>query len=97
SDAFAAINSGTHQGDVTIDITGNTTEPAVPTALTGSGTSSALYTSVLIKPNGGNFTVNSDATPTANRGIIELNGADNVTIDGDDPLTAGTRDRKSVL
>ena len=27
--AFAAINSGTHTGAITIDITGNTSEPAV--------------------------------------------------------------------
>lgn len=90
SAAFGAINAGTHQGAIVISITGNTTEPAAPTALLKSASPSA-YTSVLIRPSGGNFTINSAATPTANRGIIELSGADNITIDGDDPGTAGTQ------
>ncbi|MCB2114707.1 MAG: hypothetical protein KDD85_14335, partial [Parvularculaceae bacterium] len=33
----------------------------------------------------------SAATPTSSRGVIEIQGADNVTIDGDDPLTSGIR------
>ncbi|WP_344822901.1 T9SS type A sorting domain-containing protein [Rurimicrobium arvi] len=95
SDAFAAINAGTHKGAITISITGNTTEPATPIPLYGSGTSSAAsssFTSVLIKPAGGSDrTINSAASPSANRGIVELAGADNVTIDGDDPTAPGTR------
>ncbi|MFM9029009.1 MAG: beta strand repeat-containing protein, partial [Bacteroidota bacterium] len=65
-------------------------EPAAPTALTGS-ISPANYTSVLITPFGGSYTISGAATPTASRAIIELNGADNVTIDGDDPSILGTR------
>lgn len=87
--AFAAINAGTHQGAITCTITANTTEPAPPTPLLASGGTSN-YTSILITPQG-NVTVNSAAAPTASRGIIEIQGADNVTIDGDDPGTAGTR------
>ena len=88
SAAFAAVNAGTHKGVITINITGNTTEPGSPTALlASSGTSS--YTAITIKPSGGNFTIGG--TITASRAIIELNGADNVTIDGDDPTIAGTR------
>ena len=90
SEAFASINAGTHQGSITISINGNTTEPASPTTLLQSS-SPSNYTSILIRPSGGNFTINSAASPTTNRGIIELNGADNVTIDGDDPTTVGTR------
>ena len=90
NDAFAAVNAGTHQGVITISVIGNTTEPASPTALLQSA-SPSNYTSILIRPSGGNFTINSAASPTTNRGIIELNGADNVTIDGDDPATVGTR------
>ena len=71
-------------------ITANTTEPAATVALLKSASPSS-YTSVLIQPSGGNFTINSAAAPTASRGIIELNGADNVTIDGDDPGTAGVQ------
>jgi hypothetical protein len=74
---------------INITITANTTEPAAVVALLGSGGTSN-YTAVNIKPSG-NVTVNSAATPTSNRGLIELNGADNVTIDGDDPATAGVR------
>jgi len=93
--AFAAINAGTHQGAISILITGNTTEPATPTPLLASaGTSS--YTSISIMPSGGNFVINSAAAPSANRGIIELAGADNVTIDGDDPLTSGTQNLSFV-
>jgi hypothetical protein len=89
SAAFAAINAGTHQGVINLTITANTTEPAAVVALLGSGAPSN-YTAVNIKPSG-NVTVNSAAVPTTNRGLIELNGADNVTIDGDDPATAGVR------
>ena len=89
SAAFAAINAGTHQGVINLTITANTTEPAAVVALLGSGAPSN-YTAVNIKPSG-NVTVNSAAIPTTNRGLIELNGADNVTIDGDDPATAGAR------
>ena len=89
SAAFAAINAGTHQGVINLTITANTTEPAAVVALLGSGAPSN-YTAVNIKP-AGNVTVNSAAIPTTNRGLIELNGADNVTIDGDDPATAGVR------
>ncbi len=87
--AFTAINAGTHQGVITIKITANTTEPATPTPLLTSGGTSS-YTSISIMPSG-NVTVNSALVPTASRGIIELHGADNVTIDGDDPGTTGTR------
>jgi len=90
SNAFAAVNAGTHQGAITISIVGNTTEPASPTTLLQSA-SPSNYTSILVRPSGGNFIINSAPTPTTNRGIIELNGADNVTIDGDDPATSGTR------
>ncbi|MFN4880214.1 MAG: beta strand repeat-containing protein, partial [Flavobacteriia bacterium] len=90
SAAFAAINAGTHQGVINITISANTTEPATVVALVNSGFGAASYTDITIKPSG-NVTVNSAATPTSNRGLIELNGADNVTIDGDDPATAGDR------
>ncbi|MFA9220135.1 MAG: beta strand repeat-containing protein, partial [Sediminibacterium sp.] len=90
SNAFAAVNAGTHQGAITISIVGNTIEPASATTLLQSA-SPSNYTSIVVRPSGGNFTINSAASPTTNRGIIELNGADNVTIDGDDPSTSGTR------
>lgn len=92
NEAFSAIVLGTHQGAITITISGNTTEPTFAAAnqLIASGTSSANYTGITIVPQG-NVVVNSAAAPSASRGMLEFIGADNITIDGDDPLTAGTR------
>jgi len=87
--AFTAINAGTHQGSITIVVSASTTEPATPVPLLKS-TSPSSYTDITIKPQG-DVTVASAATPTASRAIIELQGADNITIDGDDPLAAGSR------
>ena len=75
--AFAAINAGTHTGAVTVSITDNTTE-TVSAVLNASGTGSASYTSVSIYPTVSGMTISGNlATP-----LIDLNGADNVTIDG---------------
>ena len=86
-DAFTAINAGTHQGDITIDIQANTAE-AGPAVLNSNGAGSALYTSVLIRPTADGVSI-SGAT-VSGRGVVELNGADSVTIDGDNPNTGGT-------
>lgn len=91
NNAFAAINDGTHQGIIDIVIVNNTTEPALPTPLLKSDGVTSIYTRINIRPSGGNFIINSAEAPVANRGVIELAGADNVTIDGDDPLTSGDR------
>ncbi len=88
--AFTAINAGTHQGAITITVTANTTEPATPVPLLQSGTGASTFTSILIKPQG-NVSISSAAAPVTNRGILELAGADNVTINGDDASTAGTQ------
>lgn len=76
--AFDAINAGTHKGDIFITVTGNTTETATAT-LNASGSGSANYASLVMQPGGG-----SDRTISGNinGGIITLNGADNVTING---------------
>lgn len=75
--AFDAINAGTHQGAITINVTANTTETA-SAVLNASGATGG-YTSVLIKPaTGVNATITS-ADPAA---TVKFNGADNVTIDG---------------
>lgn len=78
--AFAAINAGTHSGAITIDISGNTTEPATPVALAASGIGSASYTSVILRPT---VTATISGATIIGRGVLELDGADNVTIDGD--------------
>lgn len=87
--AFSAINAGTHQGVITIDITASTTEGATPASLNASGSGPTSYTSVTIRPTA---VVTISGTPPANRGVIELNGADNVTIDGDIPGAPVQRD-----
>ncbi|HET6991515.1 MAG TPA: hypothetical protein VFJ43_09340, partial [Bacteroidia bacterium] len=85
--AFAAINAGTHQGAIGVGIGASTTETG-PCVLNSSGAGAAVYTSVAINPIVDGVTV-SCATATG-RGVIELNGADNVTIDGDNPNSPGT-------
>jgi hypothetical protein len=86
--AFNAINSGTHTGTIVISVTGNTVESA-PAILNGSGAGSASYTSLLLQPTANNISIAGNFTNTG-RGVIELNGADNVTINGDNPNSAGT-------
>jgi hypothetical protein len=75
--AFDAIYAGTIQGQIILQITGNTTETA-SAVLNASGTGSANYTSVLIYPTVTGKTIGGNlAAP-----LIDLNGADNVTFDG---------------
>lgn len=87
TDAVAAINAGTHQGNIVVNINQTITEPGT-VVINGSGAGAAIYTSILIRPTADGI---SDSGPTlTGRGLIELNGADNVTIDGDNPNTSGT-------
>jgi hypothetical protein len=86
--AFAAINSGTHTGAITVQVTASFSE-SVSAVLNASGSGSASYTSVLIKPAA---TITPTITGTADlTASIKLNGADNVTIDGSNNGTT-TRD-----
>ncbi|MDQ2920805.1 MAG: hypothetical protein M3R52_04200, partial [Acidobacteriota bacterium] len=78
-DAFDAVNAGTHQGAVTMWIFGNTTETATA-VLNASGSGSASYASVVMLPSGGARTVSGAII--AGSPLINLNGADNVSIDG---------------
>jgi CHRD domain/Carboxypeptidase regulatory-like domain len=75
--AFAAINAGTHQGAIDVQVCGNTTE-TVTAALNDGAVLPAVYTSVNVYPVGGARTI----TGSIIGAIIKLNGADNVTIDG---------------
>ncbi|RYE11274.1 MAG: hypothetical protein EOP51_32935, partial [Sphingobacteriales bacterium] len=79
TNAFAAINGGTHTGSITVQITASFSE-AVTASLNASGSGSASYTAVVIKPAAATTpTITNTADNTAS---IKLNGADNVTIDG---------------
>lgn len=86
-DAVDAINAGTHQGAITVSVVTSTTETAT-SVLNGSGAGTASYTSVLIRP--ANDGVSIAGPSLQGRGLLELNGADNITIDGDNPNTGGT-------
>lgn len=92
--AFDAVNAGTHTGAITMDVVANTTEPANTSAvLNGSGAGTASYTSLIIRPTVDGVSITGtggNGSICGGKGLIELNGADNVTIDGDNPNTAGT-------
>ena len=75
--AFAAINAGTHTGAITIDIINNTTETG--TAVLNASGGTASYTSILIQPSGGGARTITGALALP---LVDLNGADNVMIDG---------------
>lgn len=86
SAAIADVNAGLPQGIIGIGIMSNITETG-PVVLNASGAGPALYTQLTIAPVTDGVTISG---PTATgRGLIELNGADNVIIDGDNPNTAG--------
>jgi hypothetical protein len=75
--AFTAINGGTlHLGVITIDVCGNTTETG-----TAGLNQVAGVTSITMSPAGGAARTISGAI-AAGSPLINLNGADNVTIDG---------------
>lgn len=81
--AFAAINAGTHFGAITIDVTASTIEGAtgyLPTPLLASGQSLANYTSIILRPTATATIAGEVAT---GRGVLELDGVDNFTFDGD--------------
>jgi hypothetical protein len=86
--AFTAINAGTHTGAITIEIGSNTTEPAAPTVLAASGVGAASYSSITIYPTATAVVVSGPGT--ASRGILEFNGADNITINGNINNGTGT-------
>jgi hypothetical protein len=75
--AFDDINAGTITGAITIQITGSTTE-VLSAVINASGNGSANYSSVTIYPTVASLTISGNlATP-----VVNLDDADNVTIDG---------------
>ena len=78
--AFNAVNAGTHTGVINIGVCSDPlAEPVTGATLNASGSGSASYTSVLITPVGAR-TISSAINPGT--ALINLNGADNVTING---------------
>jgi len=80
--AFASINASSQAGNtISITITGVTNEPTVvaaPSAVLNQ--SAGPWTSLTIQPSGGSWTIIGSATPGFP--LIDINGADNVTING---------------
>lgn len=84
--AFDAINAGTHKGTIVITVFGSTTETAAA-VLNASGSGSASYTSVNLYPTVSGLSISGSLTTP----IIDLSGADNVTIDGRVSATGSTK------
>jgi len=78
--AFTAIPVAQAGANITITISGNTTEAAAGATLV-AGT----WTSLTIAPSGGSWTVSGAAT--AGAPLITFNGSDNVTVNGGGNLT----------
>ena len=76
--AFDTINAGIHTGIINIGVCADTTETA-SAVLNASGVGLANYTLVLITPTG---VRTISGAIVAGSPLIDLNGADNVTIDG---------------
>lgn len=91
--AISAINAGTHQGAISVEICANTTETG-GMFLNSSGAGAASYASINIYPLNDDLTI-SGPTVTG-RGLIELNGADNITVDGDNPNSPGINRNLSI-
>src|SRR5437879_3355443 len=77
--AFAAINTGVHQGTINVAIVGDTTETTSAVLNASGGT--ANYTSISVQPSGGAALTVSGAI-AAGSPLIDFNGATSVTIDG---------------
>lgn len=76
ADAFAAVNSGTLTGSIRFEIRDNVTQNTTA-LLNASGTGSANYSTISIYPTG-----NYSITANIDGPVLELAGADRVTIDG---------------
>lgn len=86
--AFDAINAGTLTGDIELRVITSTTESS-SASLNASGSGSANYTSVVIYPTTTGLSITSNIN---NQPTINLNGADNVTIDGQQNRSGATKD-----
>jgi len=76
--AFAAINNGTHSGEITLSLSESTTETSTAVLYHSGYNGTSSYSSVIIFPSVAGLSI------TGNLGspLIDLNGADGVTIDG---------------
>jgi hypothetical protein len=82
--ALTKINDGTHQGAISVFINESSIETSATTCFIDSSgsTGGANYTSILIRPADTATVVKQISTGISGIVLIELRGADNVTIDG---------------
>lgn len=93
--AFDAINAGTHTGNISIELGSEDDQTITEIAqavLNASGSGAASYTNITISPAFSNITVTGSFAgaccyPT---GVIQLNKAEDVTIDGRIGMTGST-------
>ena len=76
-EAYDKINDGIHQGEINIKIHNNTTETA-SAILNSNGTGSANYASINMYPTKTGLSITGNIPAP----LIDLNGANNVTING---------------
>jgi len=81
SAAIAAVNNGTHKGNIVIKIHTNITETA-NTTLNGSGTGSASYTSIKIRPVDTATVEKVLSISATGVAVLTLSGVKNLTMDG---------------
>ncbi|HRJ90144.1 MAG TPA: carboxypeptidase-like regulatory domain-containing protein [Pyrinomonadaceae bacterium] len=93
--AFAAINAGTHTGDIAVEICASLDEGVNPATLNSSGAGSATYSSIEIYPLSDGLTITGN--PGNGFGIIQFNGSDNIAFDGDNPNTVGKNRNLTVI
>jgi hypothetical protein len=93
STAFAAINNGTHTDSIVIELSASITDTGV-SLLNSSGSGAAFYRYVMVRPKVDGITLSY--TSSTGRGVIELNGADTVIIDGDNPYTPGVNKNLTI-
>jgi hypothetical protein len=80
--ALSAINSGVHQGNITVTVHQGTTETNACFIDSVGSSGGASYTSILIKPADTSTVTKEITTSVAANVLLELKGADNVIVDG---------------
>lgn len=85
SEAFYAINQGVHTGEINIEVCFDSVEREAA-VLNSAEMKPADFSKVTIRPLKDDLTITSK---TGFNALIALNGTDNITIDGDNPNTAG--------
>ncbi len=76
--SFDAINAGTHRGNIVINLTASTIETASAILYQTGYNNISNYASVRVQPSANNLSISGNFEAP----LIDLNGADNITIDG---------------